>query len=287
ESGTGKELIARAVHTLSGRQGKLVTVNVAGLDDHIFNDTLFGHRKGAFTGADQERRGLVEEASGGTLFLDEIGDLSPSSQVKLLRLLQEGEFYPIGADRPKRLQARIFVATHQDLAERQREGVFRRDLYYRLCTHQVLIPPLRARREDIRLLFTFFAEQAADDLGKPLPEFSPDLWAALQAYEFPGNVRELRAIAFDSVSRHHGGAMTRQDLHLFNHPQDADGSSHDNTLVHFAPDNRLPTLSEIDDLLIAEAMHRADYNQSIAARILGISQPALSKRLKRQRELES
>ncbi|WP_028671083.1 sigma-54-dependent transcriptional regulator [Saccharospirillum impatiens] len=287
ESGTGKELIARAVHTLSGRQGKLVTVNVAGLDDHIFNDTLFGHRKGAFTGADQERRGLVEEASGGTLFLDEIGDLSPSSQVKLLRLLQEGEFYPMGADRPKRLQARIFVATHQDLAERQREGAFRRDLYYRLCTHQVLIPPLRARREDVRLLFTFFAEQAADDMGKPLPEFSPDLWAALQAYEFPGNVRELRAIAFDSVSRHHSGAMTRQDLHLFSQAQGLDSSSHDDTLVHFAPDNRLPTLAEIDDLLIAEAMHRADHNQSIAARILGISQPALSKRLKRQRELET
>ena len=281
ESGTGKELIARAVHTLSGRQGKLVTVNVAGLDDHIFNDTLFGHRKGAFTGADQERRGLVEEASGGTLFLDEIGDLSPSSQVKLLRLLQEGEFYPMGADRPKRLQARIFVATHQDLAERQRDGAFRR------CTHQVLIPPLRARREDIRLLFTYFAEQAADDMGKPLPEFSPDLWAALQAYEFPGNVRELRAIAFDSVSRHHSGTMTRQDLHLFSQTQGTDTSSQDNTLVHFAPDNRLPTLAEIDDLLIAEAMHRADHNQSIAARILGISQPALSKRLKRQRELES
>jgi DNA-binding NtrC family response regulator len=287
ESGTGKELVARAVHTLSGRQGKLVTVNVAGLDDHVFNDTLFGHRKGAFTGADKERRGLVEEASGGTLFLDEIGDLSSSSQIKLLRLLQEGEFYPMGADRPKRLQARIFVATHQDLAERQREGAFRRDLYYRLCTHQVQIPPLRARREDIRLLFTFFAEQAADEMGKPLPEFSAELWTALQAYEFPGNVRELRAIAFDSVSRHHSGVMTRQDLHLFSQAPGSDSASNDNTLVQFAPDNRLPTLTEIDDLLIAEAMHRADHNQSIAARILGISQPALSKRLKRQREMDS
>ncbi len=253
----------------------------------IIFSTIPGHRKGAFTGADQERPGLVEEASGGTLFLDEIGDLSPSSQVKLLRLLQEGEFYPMGADRPKRLQARIFVATHQDLAERQREGAFRRDLYYRLCTHQVLIPPLRARREDIRLLFTYFAEQAAEDMGKPLPEFSLDLWAALQAYEFPGNVRELRAIAFDSVSRHHNGPLTRQDLHLFSHGQGTENAGQDNTLVHFAPDNRLPTLAEIDDLLIAEAMHRADHNQSIAARILGISQPALSKRLKRQRELES
>ncbi|MHA7878569.1 MAG: sigma-54-dependent transcriptional regulator [Saccharospirillum sp.] len=283
ESGTGKELIARAVHTLSGRKGRLVTVNVAGLDDHIFNDTLFGHRKGAFTGADNERRGLVEEASGGTLFLDEIGDLSPSSQVKLLRLLQEGEYYPIGADRPKRMQARIFVATHQDLAERQRQGAFRRDLYYRLCTHQVQIPPLRARREDIRLLFTFFAEQAAEDMNKALPDFHPEFWAHLQNYAFPGNVRELRAMAFDAVSRHQGGPLRPGDLNLMQAASSDLASQGDSTLVHFPPDNRLPTLAEMDEFLINEAMHRADHNQSIAARILGISQPALSKRLKRLR----
>jgi len=284
ESGTGKELIARAVHAISGRKGKLVTVNVAGLDDQIFNDTLFGHRKGAFTGADTERAGLVEEASGGTLFLDEIGDLSHSSQIKLLRLLQEGEYYPMGADRPKRMQARIFVATHQDLAEHQREGRFRRDLYYRLCTHQVQIPPLRARREDIRLLFTYFAEQAAEDMGKPAPEYTPELWAALQNYDFPGNIRELRAMAFDAISRHQQGPMRASDLQLLrDRPPEGTPGKHD-TLVQFAPDNRLPTLAEMDEILIQEAMHRADYNQSIAARILGISQPALSKRLKRLRD---
>ncbi|WP_108125829.1 sigma-54-dependent transcriptional regulator [Saccharospirillum mangrovi] len=287
ESGTGKELIARAVHRLSGRQGKLVTVNVAGLDDHIFNDTLFGHRKGAFTGADTERAGLVEEASGGTLFLDEIGDLPPPAQIKLLRLLQEGEYYPIGADRPKRTQARILVATHQDLAERQQAGQFRRDLYYRLCTHQVQIPPLRSRREDIRLLFTYFAELAAEDLGRPIPDYSPELWAVLQNYDFPGNVRELRAMAFDAVSRHQSnGPLKPSDLPW---QQDRDpniDTGQGGALVQFPLDARLPTLSEMDELLILEAMHRADNNQSIAARILGISQPALSKRLKRQRDSE-
>lgn len=283
ESGTGKELIAKAVHSISGRKGRLVTVNVAGLDEHIFNDTLFGHRKGAFTGADSERPGLVEEASGGTLFLDEIGDLPPSSQIKLLRLLQEGEYYPMGADRPKRMQARIFVATHQDLAARQREGDFRRDLYYRLCTHQVQIPPLRARREDIRLLFTYFAEQAAEDLSKAVPEYTPDLWAALQNYDYPGNIRELRAMAFDAVSRHQGGPLNVSDLQLLQGGRRS-SANHNDTIVHFPPDHRLPTLSELDELLIREAMHRADNNQSIAARILGISQPALSKRLKRLRD---
>ena len=122
ESGVGKELIARAAHTLSGCRGQLVAVNVAGLDDTVFADTLFGHVRGAFTGAEQPRRGMIEEAADGTLFLDEIGDLSIASQVKLLRLLQEGEYFPLGSDRPKRLKARIIVATHQDLAAKQANG---------------------------------------------------------------------------------------------------------------------------------------------------------------------
>src|SRR5512138_73556 len=202
ESGVGKELIARAAHTLSGCRGKLVTVNVAGLDDTVFSDTLFGHLRGAFTGAEQVRRGMVEEAADGTLFLDEIGDLSIPSQVKLLRLLQEGEFFPLGSDQPKRLSARVIVATHQNLAEKEGAGTFRRDLYYRLRTHQVQIPPLRERAGDIPLLLDHFLAEAAHALGKKKPTPPRELAQFLATYSFPGNVRELKAMVYDAVSVH-------------------------------------------------------------------------------------
>ncbi|MEJ2200464.1 MAG: sigma-54 dependent transcriptional regulator, partial [Desulfuromonadaceae bacterium] len=149
ESGVGKELIARAVHRLARPKGPLVALNVAGLDDTVFSDTLFGHFRGAFTGADKIRAGMIDQARGGVLFLDEIGDLSPESQVKLLRLLQEGEYFPLGSDIPKQSDARIVVATNQDLKQLQAEGRFRKDLYYRLMVHHVHIPPLRDRKEDI------------------------------------------------------------------------------------------------------------------------------------------
>jgi transcriptional regulator of acetoin/glycerol metabolism len=145
ESGTGKELIAAALHRLSGRSGELVAVNVAGLDDQMFSDTLFGHVRGSFTGAERSREGLIASAADGTLFLDEIGDLTTASQVKLLRLLQDGSYYPLGADSPKRSRARVVVATNVDVLEGVAKGSFRKDLYYRLRTHHVQLPPLRAR----------------------------------------------------------------------------------------------------------------------------------------------
>ena len=202
ESGTGKELIAQAAHRLSGCRGKLVTVNVAGLDDTVFADTLFGHVRGAFTGAEQVRRGMVEEAADGTLFLDEIGDLSIASQVKLLRLLQEGEYFPLGSDLPKRLKARVIVATHQNLPEKERGGAFRRDLYYRLRTHQVHLPALRERTRDIPLLLDHFLDEAARALGKKKPTPPQGLAQYLATYCFPGNVRELKAMVYDAVSVH-------------------------------------------------------------------------------------
>ncbi|MCM2265799.1 MAG: sigma-54 dependent transcriptional regulator, partial [Desulfuromonadales bacterium] len=186
ESGVGKELIARVAHRLSGQRGALVAVNVAGLDDTVFADTLFGHVRGAFTGADQARRGMVEEAADGTLFLDEIGDLGISSQIKLLRLLQEGEYFPLGSDRPKRLRARVIVATHGDLAAREAAGTFRRDLYYRLRTHSVHVPALRERKGDIPLLLNHFLGEAARSLGKKKPTPPKELAQLLAAYSFPG-----------------------------------------------------------------------------------------------------
>ncbi|PXX96522.1 sigma-54-dependent transcriptional regulator [Halomonas sp. LBP4] len=285
ESGVGKELIARAAHDLSGRAGPLVCVNVAGLDDNVFADTLFGHQRGAFTGADQPRAGMIEQAAGGTLFLDEIGDLSRASQVKLLRLLQEGDYYPLGSDRPKRLRARVVVATHQDLDEKQRQGEFRKDLYYRLRTHQVQVPPLRQRKQDIPLLLAHFLAEAADELGKSKPTFPAELPVLLSTYSFPGNVRELRAMAFDAMSVHRSRTLS---MEVFKRAMQRTGDTPLPSPVArhatFAPDEPLPTLHAVADLLVDEAMKRAEGNQSIASRLLGISQPALSKRLKKMRD---
>lgn len=283
ESGVGKELIAKAVHSLSGCRGHLVAVNVAGLDDMVFADTLFGHTRGAFTGADQPRRGMIEEAAEGTLFLDEIGDLSIPSQVKLLRLLQEGEYFPLGSDRPKRLKARVVVATHQDLSQKQAAGSFRRDLYYRLCTHMVHVPPLRERTGDLPPLLDHFLEAAARALGKKKPTPPRELLQLLATYHFPGNIRELKAMVFNAVSVHRDRVLS-MDTFLTTIGRPDTKPSHD--ALKGAEQNlyagleRLPTFGEAAELLVEEAMSRAKGNQTIAARLLGISQPALSKRLK-------
>jgi DNA-binding NtrC family response regulator len=286
ESGTGKELIAKACHDTSGRPGLLVTVNVAGLDDDMFADTLFGHQQGAFTGAAKDRKGLIDQAANGTLFLDEIGDLSKQSQVKLLRLLQEGEYYPLGGDVPRRSRARIIAATHQHLEDRLQDGSFRKDLYYRLCTHRIKLPPLRSRKEDISLLLDYFIASAASELKKTVPSYPPELPVLLCNYSFPGNVRELKAMVYDAVSRHKSRLLS---MEVFRSVIDADlqKTLHmpDNA-VTFHPEMTLPSLSEMDNYLIEEAMKRAGNNQSLAARMLGISQPALSKRMKKKHERE-
>lgn len=283
ESGVGKELVARAAHRLSGCRGKLVTVNVAGLDDTVFADTLFGHVRGAFTGAEQARRGMVEEAADGTLFLDEIGDLSIPSQVKLLRLLQEGEYFPLGSDLPKRLRARVVVATHQDLSAREGTGAFRRDLYYRLRTHQVHVPSLRERRGDIPLLLDHFLEQAARDLGKKKPTPPQELARFLSTYSFPGNVRELKAMVYDAVSVHRDRMLSMDSFVKAverSTPQTVGASSPAPRQNPFSGFAELPTFSDAAGFLVMEALERAGGNQTLAARLLGISQPALSKRLK-------
>jgi len=283
ESGVGKELIARAAHRLSGCRGKLVTVNVAGLDDTVFADTLFGHVRGAFTGADQMRRGMVEEAADGTLFLDEIGDLSIPSQVKLLRLLQEGEYFPLGSDLPKRLKARVIVATHQNLTTKEGAGTFRRDLYYRLRTHQVHLPPLRERRGDIPLLLDHFLEEAARALGKRKPTPPKGLAQFLSTYAFPGNVRELKAMVYDAVSVHRDRMLSMESfVRAVERSRGeagpvAQAAPRQNPFAGF---EELPTFAEAAAYLVMDALDRANGNQTLAARLLGISQPALSKRLK-------
>ena len=284
ESGVGKELIAKAVHDVRHSRGAWVPVNVAGLDDNVFSDTLFGHVKGAFTGADRERAGMVEKAAGGTLFLDEIGDLSPLSQIKLLRLLQEKEFMPLGSDKVINVTARIVVATNVDLNQKQISGTFRKDLYFRLCTHHIEIPPLRERPEDIPVLLDYLLGEAARQMGKNKPTPPPELSLLLANYTFPGNIRELRAMVYNAVSMHNSKKLSMESFSkaMGRSIKDSgrDDAYLDEQLLTFH--ERLPTLKKAASLLVKEAIKRTKGNQSMAARLLGITQPALSSRLKKQ-----
>ena len=287
ESGTGKELIARALHQLRCPDKPWIAVNVAGLDDMVFSDTLFGHVKGAFTGADQPRKGMIEEAADGFLFLDEIGDLAPPSQVKLLRLLQEGEYYPLGSDKPRRVRARFLFATNQNLKTKVDQGTFRKDLYYRLCAHLIEVPPLRERKEDIPLLLDALVAEAAQSFSCKKPSVSHELINLLRVYDFPGNVRELRAMIYDAVSLHEGETLSLQRFKdvvsatspatlttiAGNTADDASGAS-----ILFGEE--LPTIKRATQILMDEALQRTLGNQSQAAKLLGISPQALSKRLK-------
>jgi two-component system nitrogen regulation response regulator GlnG len=253
----------------------------------MFSDTLFGHTRGAFTGADRTRDGLITSAAEGTLFLDEIGDLSVASQVKLLRLLQDGTYYPLGADRPHQSRARIVCATNCDVAQSVSAGTFRKDLYYRLQTHHLHLPPLRTRTGDLPLLVHHFVDKAADMLGKTAPTVPRALYQLLNTYSFPGNVRELEALIFDAIARHQGTTLSlhsfkealasKQQLPITEPPQDQPPA-----LTVWFP-ARLPTLKEAEDALLTEALSRADSNQGVAAGLLGISRQALNKRLHRRK----
>ena len=284
ESGVGKELIARAVHDASGRKGRFVAVNSAGLDDNVFSDTLFGHKKGAFTGATEARIGLVEKARNGTLFLDEIGDLSPASQTKLLRLLQEHEFMPLGSDMAKRSSARIITATHQSITGMQEQGKFRKDLFFRLRGHMLNIPPLRERMEDLPLLVSHFLDEVQTEIGSDIEADVHEICAFLDSYPFPGNVRELQHLVHDAASI--CGYRELKPLHfkkLLVVPGGATGSgfspADSGESVTFG--SRLPTLQEVRARLIDEALRRTKGNQSSAAQLIGVTRQAVSKYLKK------
>lgn len=289
ETGAGKELVAKAIHDLSGVRGKFVPVNIAGLDDNMFSDTLFGHKKGAFTGAEQARSGLITQAVGGTLFLDEIGDLSELSQVKLLRLLQEQEYYPVGSDIPLISDARIVAATNRDLREMTAAKTFRNDLYFRLCSHQVMLPPLRERGEDIPLLLEFFLKAAAQIFRKSTPAYPAELVTLLSSYDFPGNIREMKSMVFDAVARHVTGMLSMERFRevIGNRPA---LSGQDSLLSQRLNDwllesgGRFPKVREVEELLIDEALKLAKGNQGIAASLLGFTRQTLNKRLKIRKE---
>jgi DNA-binding NtrC family response regulator len=289
ETGVGKELVAEAVHAISGREGRLVAVNVAGLDDNVFSDTLFGHIKGAFTGAASIRKGYIEKAGGGSIFLDEIGDSSAASQVKLLRLLDKREYLPLGSDMAKATNARFIFATHKDLIDLVKSGQFRKDLFFRLQTHHIHIPPLRERLEDLPLLMEYFIVSAAEEFHKDIPSFDTELVSYLSGYAFPGNIRELKSMVFDAVGRNQADRLSS---HLFVRAVERDGTgvvghpssqlspleeSDRDWLSQVVP---LPKLKEMTEDLIAEALRRSNNNQRQAAGMLGITPQALNQRLK-------
>jgi DNA-binding NtrC family response regulator len=292
ETGTGKELLARAVHDASGRAGPFVAVNVGGLDDAMFSDTLFGHARGAYTGADAARKGLVKEAEGGTLLLDEVGDLEPRSQVKLLRLLQEGEYYPLGSDQSQRSGARIVAATTRDLSASVAAGTFRSDLFYRLQTHPIKVPPLRERKRDLMPLVARFMAESARELGfaeRPPRERDIERVAeALEGYSFPGNVRELESLVHDAMAGARGGEPDLRALRArIGAPDPGEGADRAGEgistwreLARALDEGRVPRLDEAESALVGLAVERAEGNMSKAAGMLGISRQTLYKKIK-------
>lgn len=289
ETGTGKELLSKAVHECSNRIGSFVAVNTAGLDDNMFSDTLFGHAKGAYTGALQDRKGLIDKAENGTLFLDEVGCLSERCQIKLLRVIQEKAYLPLGSDDLKATNARIVCAANCDLHEEIRQGRFRKDLYYRLRTHAVEIPPLRERMSDLPLLVDHFLGKSATILKKKKPTLPPEVFTLLGTYDFPGNIRELEGMIHNAVSLHTKGKLSLASFKQLIFSKDLLGVM---GKEHFAVagiedvfpgfTGKMPTLKEAEEILIETALARAHDNQGIAARFLGISRQALNRRLVRK-----
>lgn len=282
ETGTGKEMMVQSIHQIGSHKGELVKINVAGLDDNMFSDTLFGHKKGAYTGAESHRPGLVQQAARGTLFLDEIGELSVPSQVKLLRLLQNREYYPIGSDETEFSDARIIVATNHSLEDLYQLETFRKDLYYRLQTHHIHIPPLRERAGDIPILLDYFLDQASKTLDKKKPSVPNELPLLLGTYHFPGNIREMQSMVFDAVSKHESKILSMVSFKDYisktasSKPIEMGKSQQTNPFSNLTT---LPTLKQSENNLITEALERSNGNQSIAARILGISRQALNRRV--------
>lgn len=273
ESGTGKELVARALHTLSGR-GEFVPVNCGALPEQLLESEVFGHERGAFTGADRERPGLFEAADGGTLFLDEIGDLPLPLQPKLLRALESGEVRRVGATKSRRVDVRLLAATNRDLEAEVAEGRFREDVYWRLNVLQIHVPPLRERPADIPLLAEHFLEQAiADGSAGSEARLSPDAMGLLTAYAWPGNVRELRNAVGRAVTLASG-----EDIGPDHLPDRIVRASATASLVSTSAARRLP-LAEVERAYIMEVLRSVGGNKSKAAEILGLDRKTLYRRL--------
>ena len=282
DSGVGKELSARALHYNSLRSDKpFIAENCAALPDELLESELFGYKKGAFTGAQTNRMGLFEEADGGTIFLDEIGDTTPSFQVKLLRVLQEGEIRPLGSNERKKINVRVIAATNKDLEQEVREGRFREDLYYRLATFKINIPPLAERREDVPLLARALLDTAMHELGKKVKGFSDEALACLQAYHWPGNVRELqneikRMLVMASGDYLEASLLSPQVLRAA--PKEDEAELEWLTTQEGSLRERLDSL---EARIVNEALIRNRWNKSKTAKELGLSRVGLRNKLER------
>ncbi|MCA1791213.1 MAG: sigma-54 dependent transcriptional regulator [Thioalkalivibrio sp.] len=269
ETGTGKELIARAIHMTSQRaNGPFVAFNCAAVPESLLESELFGHVRGAFSGATMDRRGKFEAAAGGSLFFDEIGDTTPAFQAKMLRVLQEREFYPVGSDRPSQSDVTIIAATHRPLQDMVEEGTFRQDLFYRLQVLEIEVPPLRERRSDIPLLIRHLAARAAADARITPPVIPQKVIEELTTRDWPGNVRELENVIRRAVVMSRCSVLTVQDIGVCGIPEPETEAA-------------LVTLSDVrastERRHVQRVLYDADGNKSRAARILGVSRPTLNR----------
>ncbi len=299
ETGTGKEIIARTVHANSvAADAPFIAVNCTAIPETLLESELFGHVKGAFTGATGDRRGCFELAGEGTLFLDEIGDTTPAFQAKLLRVLQEKEFYPVGSEQPRRTSARVVAATHRPVERLVEEQLFREDLYFRLRVVEIRVPPLRERRGDVPLLVQSILERVSRESHGPIPQVPPAVMAALTAYDWPGNIRELENALTRASILAQGGVMRLEDLELGHPGGDAEPEQRPASGAAPEPAAAAPyagdeadavftmvgadaTLDDIQREHVARVLSRLGGNKSVAAKLLGISRPRLNRLLER------
>jgi transcriptional regulator with PAS, ATPase and Fis domain len=281
ESGTGKEVVARFLHQGSRRKhGPFVAINCAALPDQLLESELFGHERGAFTGAVAAKPGRIEQASGGVLFLDEVGEMAPTVQAKMLRVLEEREFQRLGATRATRADIRVVAATNRDLHAAMRRGEFREDLYYRLGVFEIALPPLRHRPDDILELAEAFLQEIGATVGRPAAGIDAEARAQLLAYGWPGNVRELRNAIERAVILADGGLIRR--AHLPVAPSSPVASAANDPVTTVAP---IPAggvnLDAIERALVVKALLQARYNKTRAAKLLGLTRAQLYSRIEK------
>ena len=291
ESGTGKELIAQAIHQVSPRsRAPFVAVHCASLSESLLESEIFGHERGAFTGAVEKRVGRFESADGGTLFLDEIGEISASTQVKLLRFLETKSIERVGGNKPLDLDVRLVAATNRNLEQLVRAGKFREDLFFRLNVVRIVMPPLRQRAEDVPVLLTHFLQIFAEENGLPPLTLEPGAIRTLQAYAWPGNIRELRNFAENAVVLHRGGKLTEFDLE----PKfrgavpvgQVAGPTSDHPGAELVPPADSLSVEENEKRLLREALIKARGNRTKAAELMGVSRRTLHRKIAQWPELD-
>lgn len=292
ESGTGKEMVARAIYHYSKRADRpFLAINCAAIPETLLESELFGHEKGAFTGAERRRIGKFEQCHGGTLFLDEIGDMSPLTQSKVLRVLQDRQFERVGGNETIKADVRVIAATNRDLAQLMNEGRFRDDLYYRLNVFTIMLPPLRERVEDIPLLVDHFLKRFNPELGKDITSVSPEAMTMLKSFPWPGNIRELQSVLKQAMLRTTGPVMVPDFLPSSLQPDDGIPRTDEvgvmpevlryvrNQMAIGQPNLHADVIAAVERILFREVLDRAGGNISQAARMLGISRPTLRVKL--------